>query len=62
MHLGGRLIKMAVICQRVDNWLHFCAYMIANTHVSFDTKYKSFKTYAALLQGHNCQSKILPAW
>ena len=31
MHLGGRVIKMAVICQRVVIWLHLCAYVIAKT-------------------------------
>ena len=31
MHLGGRVIKMAVICQRVVIWLHLCAQMIAKT-------------------------------
>ena len=31
MHLGGRVIKMAVICQRVVIWLDLCAYMIAKT-------------------------------
>ena len=31
MHLGGRVIKMAVICQRVVMWLYFCADMIAKT-------------------------------
>ena len=31
MHLGGRVIKMAVICQRMVIWLHFCADMIART-------------------------------
>ena len=30
MHLGGRVIQMAVICQRVI-WLQSCAYMIAET-------------------------------
>ena len=29
MHLGGRVIKMPVICQRVVIWLHLCVYMIA---------------------------------
>ena len=61
MHLGGRVIQMAVICQRVVI-LALCWYDSLNTHLSFDTKFKSFRTYAALLQGHNCQSKILPAW
>ena len=31
MHLGGRVIKMAVICQRVVIWLQLCAVMIAKT-------------------------------
>ena len=31
MHLGGRVIEMAVICQRVVIWLHLCACMIAKT-------------------------------
>ena len=31
MHLRGRVIKMAVICQQVVIWLHFCADMIAKT-------------------------------
>ena len=31
MHLGGRVIKMAVICQRVAIWLHLWAYMMAKT-------------------------------
>ena len=35
--------------------------LIWNTHLSFDTKFKPFRTYRALLQGHNSQSKILPA-
>ena len=29
MHLGGRVIKMAVICQRVVIWLSLCVDMIA---------------------------------
>ena len=32
MHLGSRVIKMAVICQRVVIWLQLCAGIIANTH------------------------------
>ena len=35
MHLGGRVIKMAVICQRVVIWPQFCADMIAKT-LTFD--------------------------
>ena len=31
MHSGGRVIKMAVICQRVIIWLQLCADMIAKT-------------------------------
>ena len=31
MHLGGRVIKMAVICLRVVIWLQLCADMIAKT-------------------------------
>ena len=31
MHLGGRVIKMAVICQRVVIWLQLGADMIAKT-------------------------------
>ena len=31
MHLGGRVIKMAVICQRVVIWLQLFADMIAKT-------------------------------
>ena len=31
MHLWGRVIKMAVICQRVVIWLHFFADMRAKT-------------------------------
>ena len=31
MHLGGRVIKMAVICQQVVIWLDLSAYMIAKT-------------------------------
>ena len=30
-HLGGRVIKMAVICQRVVIWLQLCVDMIAYT-------------------------------
>ena len=30
-----------------------------NTHHSFDIKFKSFRIYAVLLQGHKCQSKSL---
>ena len=29
MHLGGRVIKMAVICQRMVIWLQLCVDMIA---------------------------------
>ena len=31
MYLGGRVIKMAVICQRMVIWLQLCADMIAKT-------------------------------
>ena len=31
MHLGGKVIKTAVICQRVVIWLQLCADMRANT-------------------------------
>ena len=30
-----------------------------NTHLSFVNRFKSLRTYTALLQGHKCQSKIL---
>ena len=30
MQLGGRVIKMAVICQPAVTWLHYCTDMIAN--------------------------------
>ena len=59
MHLRSRVIKMAVIGQQVVIWLQHSADTIAKT---FDTTSKSFRTYTALLQGHNCQSKILSAW
>ena len=57
---------MLSICVNFDDEIYHlarvnCWYDSLNTHLSFDTKFKSFRTYAALLQGHNCQITISPA-
>ena len=60
--LGGKVIKMAIICQRVVIWLHYCADMIAKALIfHLIPNLSHLKPMKLCYQVMITKTKILPA-